>query len=794
MKKIIHLLPNAHIDPVWLWDRSEGLNEGIRTCRAMVKLLEEFPGMVFNRGEAAIYAHVREFDPELFERIRELVELERWEIAGGNWVQTDHNMPATEVLFRQYREGQRYFREQFGRTAVTAWAPDSFGHAAGIPEILAANGFRYFSFMRPQRLELPDDLFRWIGDGGSGLLCCRLLSYTAEREVAAGLDRLAAREEGRPRRNIGVGFGLGDHGGGTSRGQIEGALAWASAHPEFEVRFSTFRQFFAALEAEIAAGLELPEVRGELNCCLRGCYASLPRFKAHYRRTEAALLRAERIGETVAALLDCPPPELGREWRMLLFNTFHDILPGTSIERAVEQQHDQLGAVADGALEAETAMLNRLAARIDMPVPASSAKHWPEATPMLVFNPLPRPFRGVIEVEACLDYRPLYRFSGKDPIVELRDAGGSELPVQEIKEEHNAMKHCVWRKRVAVPVELPPTGWKLLTVAARQEPKPYPLPPGPRAECSGEYEIRNRFWRISGRPGERCAVLTAADGSVLPLSFALYRDRFGSWGGMSEEPESFHLQELLEEWELRESRIVGTGPLRAGIWLRFDGAASHLELTLWLEADSPVIRAELRAFCRDRACRLKLRLPMAGQIVCDVPGAEVERREEGQFPAVGWLKLFLPGGTAFGFAADGAFSYDNENGFFTCGIAKRTLYAGDEIGGTLRYPELPVAGGEVKLRFLLSSDAGTIRQRAEELRMPPRVLCCWPHKGTLPAEGTLLAVEPDAVRILALSREKEAFHITLQNCSGQPVEARLSLLGRTGNIVLAPWKIVQVRL
>ena len=74
-----------------------------------------------------------------------------------------------------------------------------------------------------------------------------------------------------------------------------------------------------------------------------------------------------------------------------------------------------------------------------------------------------------------------------------------------------------------------------------------------------------------------------------------------------------------------------------------------------------------------------------------------------------------------------------------------------------------MAGGEVKLRFLLSSDAGTIRQRAEELRMPPRVLCCWPHKGTLPAEGTLLAVEPDAVRILALSREKEAFHITLQN-------------------------------
>ena len=115
MKKIIHLLPNAHLDPVWLWDRSEGLNEGIRTCRALVRLLEEFPEMVFNRGEAAIYHHIETFDPELWEHILDLVNAGRWECVGGNWVQTDHNMPSTESLFRHYREGQQYFREKFGR-------------------------------------------------------------------------------------------------------------------------------------------------------------------------------------------------------------------------------------------------------------------------------------------------------------------------------------------------------------------------------------------------------------------------------------------------------------------------------------------------------------------------------------------------------------------------------------------------------------------------------------------------------------------------------------------------------
>ena len=39
----VHLILNSHLDPVWLWDREEGLNEGIKTCRTMVALLEEYP-------------------------------------------------------------------------------------------------------------------------------------------------------------------------------------------------------------------------------------------------------------------------------------------------------------------------------------------------------------------------------------------------------------------------------------------------------------------------------------------------------------------------------------------------------------------------------------------------------------------------------------------------------------------------------------------------------------------------------------------------------------------------------
>ena len=175
-------------------------------------------------------------------------------------------MPSTESLFRHYREGQQYFREKFGRPAVTAWAPDSFGHSAGIPDLLAANGFQYFSFMRPQKLELPDDLFRWSGPGGGTLLAYRLLSYTAERDVAPGLDRLAAYQTERNGRNIGIGFGLGDHGGGTTRRQIRETLAWAEAHPEVVPDLKKLMDYYLPMTVKLLnayADMDAQPVQGE---------------------------------------------------------------------------------------------------------------------------------------------------------------------------------------------------------------------------------------------------------------------------------------------------------------------------------------------------------------------------------------------------------------------------------------------------------------------------------------------------------------------------------------------------
>ena len=78
-KTIVHVVPNAHLDPVWLWDFREGLNEGVATCRAMLNLLDAEPDLTFIRGEAAIYEHIRRTDPATYARIKKMIRTGRFD-------------------------------------------------------------------------------------------------------------------------------------------------------------------------------------------------------------------------------------------------------------------------------------------------------------------------------------------------------------------------------------------------------------------------------------------------------------------------------------------------------------------------------------------------------------------------------------------------------------------------------------------------------------------------------------------------------------------------------------------
>ena len=79
----IHMIGHSHIDPVWLWQWQDGMDEALATFRTVANLMDKYPDFIFSHGEAWDYQQVEQLDPELFERIRVFVKQGRWEIVGG---------------------------------------------------------------------------------------------------------------------------------------------------------------------------------------------------------------------------------------------------------------------------------------------------------------------------------------------------------------------------------------------------------------------------------------------------------------------------------------------------------------------------------------------------------------------------------------------------------------------------------------------------------------------------------------------------------------------------------------
>ena len=178
--KEVHLICNAHIDPIWQWDWPEGASAVLSTFQSAVNLAEKFD-YVFCHNEVTVYKYVEEFAPALFTKIQDLVKRGKWHIMGGWYLQPDCNMPSGESFVRQIQEGKRYFKEKFGKEPTTAINFDPFGHTVGLVQILKKSGYDRFLFMRPYHWDtaLPAEQFIWKGLDGSEVKACRSGAYSS---------------------------------------------------------------------------------------------------------------------------------------------------------------------------------------------------------------------------------------------------------------------------------------------------------------------------------------------------------------------------------------------------------------------------------------------------------------------------------------------------------------------------------------------------------------------------------------------------------------------------------------
>ncbi|MCY3021874.1 MAG: alpha-mannosidase, partial [Planctomycetota bacterium] len=291
----IHLIFNAHLDPIWLWPWQGGLDAALATCRSACDRLDANKNLYFSRNEAWVYAQIEQVDPELFQRIRRHVKSGHWSIVGGWWIQPDCNLPSAFAMKHQIELGKKYFTGRFGVFPRTAYNVDSFGHAAYLPELMSAAGQTRYVMMRPQEHEmaLPARLFRWRGyEGGPEVVTFRIAGSYCTGQLTLDHIRNATTQLPPGVEHTMCCLGVGDHGGGPTEAQIAWCRKHQTALEGWRLEFSTADRFFDAIAGQVQS---LPVVTGELQHHAIGCYTVQRQVKVGVRRAEHLLRQAEIV-------------------------------------------------------------------------------------------------------------------------------------------------------------------------------------------------------------------------------------------------------------------------------------------------------------------------------------------------------------------------------------------------------------------------------------------------------------------------------------------------------------------
>ncbi len=443
MKKTIHLVCNAHLDPVWLWEWEEGAAEAVSTFRVAADLCEACESFVFNHNEVILYEWVEAYEPELFRRIQRLVKAGRWHIMGGWYLQPDCNMPSGESFVRQILLGRQYFDEKFGVRPTTAINFDPFGHTRGLVQILRKSGYDSYIVCRPDpaSVDFLKDQMTWVGYDGSQVAMTRCSdSYLSLRgQARAKVERkLVAAPEGSCQMVL---WGVGNHGGGPSRQDLQALCDLIASTPDVEIKHSTPEAYFA----ELAKGGALPLLQRDMNPWGVGCYTSQIRIKQHHRLLENELFAAEKMVSAawVNGIMVYPADELREISKDLATAQFHDILPGTSIQ-----------PVEDSALRGMSHGLevaSRIKARAFFALSAGQTIAKPGEIPVLVYNPHPFAVQTTVACELQLADQ---NRSGTFTNIEVFQ--GDRLLPSQVEQEASNIK-IDWRKRVVFIATLAPS-------------------------------------------------------------------------------------------------------------------------------------------------------------------------------------------------------------------------------------------------------------------------------------------------------------------------------------------------
>jgi len=759
---------NSHIDMAWLWPWTETVEVVKNTFGTALELMREYPDFKFTASTAQAYKWIEEKYPSMFAEIEQRVKEGRWEVIGGMWVEPDLNMPDGESLVRQILYGKRYFQQKFGVDINIGWNPDSFGYNWQLPQIYKRSGMDYFVTQKllwaSEFTKFPYRLFWWEAPDGSKLLTYFPSDYANAIEPVKMAQDSSVYGPMLWKYNGGTNsapadglrmmylYGVGDHGGGPTRNDLhtaEGGKKPDVVYPD--IQLTTASQYLTDLGRN-EDKLNIPTWKGELYFQYhRGVQTTQAEEKKGNRKNEVLILDAERLA-SIDTLFGAtyPQGDFDDSWEKILFNQFHDILPGSGIHINYVDAARKYAETSRFSNDTIRAALKDIAAHVNVGPGVS----------VLVFNPLSWTRTDEIELEAQLP-------STASGVIAV---GPDNKPMlsQVVSSDPKTNRVTL---RILVP-DIPATGYKLIRlVPAAQDRLRTSL-------TAQDFSLENEFVRLTVDPKTGCMTsliekrtntealglpiqsegspAAAPDGKPCGNLLQAFVDKPKQWDAWNIDADF-----VKQHWDLmqaEEVKLIENTPLRAVLRVRqkFQNSSFIQDITVY--PGVPRVDVRMQAEWHEKHILLKVAFPLSAgndNATFEIPYGTIERpttrntpAEQAQFevPAFKWADL---SNAAHGFSLlnDCKYGYDAKDNVLRLSLLRSAAW-----------PDPHADEGHHEFTYSLYPHAGTWREamtvhQGYQLNYPLIALTVTQHTGSLPTSHSFFATQEDNVVITAVKKD-----------------------------------------
>lgn len=781
------LCGHAHIDMNWMWGYQETVAITLSTFRTVLNLMKQYPTFKFSQSQASCYQIVEEYDPELMAEIKERIEEGRWEVTASAWVETDKNMPNTESLLRHIRYTKSYLKNNWGidpDKLEVDFSPDTFGHSTHIPEINNYGGIKYYYHCRGNADE--NALYRWKAPSGKEILIYKeqyWYNSAITPHITTGLFDISKRSAGFKTGLIV--YGVGDHGGGPTRRDVERALEMMEWPIYPTIEFGTFHDFFH--EAESVRD-KLPLVDRELNFVFRGCYTTQSRIKKANRKSEAVLADAE-------ALMTFAQAEAGRPynrnlhekaWQNVLFTHFHDIITGSCVQ---DSREHAMGLFANSIAYANTQyqkaataisdMIDTSAIEIDNDIEASQSEGAGGGFNMNANSGVPSPERGCGKIRIFNIFNPVaikrntlteitvWDWVGDLRLLTVEDVNGNPIKFQLL----NGELEKYWDHRyfkILVDTELPSLGYKTVIIKEKETTE-YKFYLQPKNEVyhapKDDFVMDNGLVRAVFDRSSAClkSFIDLETGTeyikqgkeVSLLNITMQRDGCDAWKiGRYLDTETVNVP---------LKAFFGGGELRKTARAEYNvGKQSKVTVEAYLDANSKAINFKINADWCELADKtvplLTFNVPFAyktNRYLYDIPaGSQYRVAENEDLPGLQYAAAIKDDGTALALIPDSKYGYRTAEDEFSVTLINTST-------GPDPYPDRAIHDINISLAITkdcpkLIEDTATVANHAAYY------VPTGSHKGTLPTEMSFMEFDAKTSVLSAVVPSEKAGEMTVR--------------------------------